>query len=130
MAVRKTKQKSAVRDVLAGAVGPLLPSEVLDVARAEVPGMGIATVYRALAEMVDSGAVRVVYIGGIARYEESSRGHHLHFICNRCNRTFCLGCCPISRGLELPPGFSASDHEVTVVGCCPGCSQSPGLGGH
>ena len=43
---RNTRQRSAIRDVIARAERPLLPQEVLDAAQTLVPGLGIATVYR------------------------------------------------------------------------------------
>jgi hypothetical protein len=41
---RNTRQRCAIRDVIALAERPLLPQEVLDAAQQQVPGMGIATV--------------------------------------------------------------------------------------
>jgi Fur family ferric uptake transcriptional regulator len=49
---RNTRQRSAIRDAIAQAQRPLLPHEVLEAARTEVPGMGIATVYRNLKALV------------------------------------------------------------------------------
>ena len=52
---RNTRQRSAIRDAIAQAQRPLLPQEVLEAARTEVPGLGIATVYRNLKALVEEG---------------------------------------------------------------------------
>ena len=52
---RNTRQRSAIRDSIARADRPLLPQEVLEAARQDVPGLGIATVYRNLKALVEEG---------------------------------------------------------------------------
>ena len=49
---RSTRQRTAIRDALEAAQRPLLPQEVLDAAQAQVPSLGIATVYRNLKQLV------------------------------------------------------------------------------
>ena len=42
---RSTRQRTAIRETLAEAGRPLSPQEILTAAHAQVPGLGIATVY-------------------------------------------------------------------------------------
>ena len=49
--LRNTSQRSAILRVFGRITRPLGPQEVLDAARSDVPGLGIATVYRHLSAL-------------------------------------------------------------------------------
>jgi Fur family ferric uptake transcriptional regulator len=121
---RGTRQHRAIRRVLDRAGGPLSPQEVHEAARREVPGLGLATVYRALRRLEEAGWIEPVPVaGGGLRYERTGRNHHHHFRCDRCDRLFDLEGCrlPADLGLATPPGFRPKRHEVLVHGTCPAC---------
>ena len=66
---------------------PLGPREVLESARSQCPGLGIATVYRTLKTGVEGGWLRQVDLPGDApRYEVMGKQHHHHFHCRACDR--------------------------------------------
>jgi Fur family ferric uptake transcriptional regulator len=123
---RNTRQKTAVRAVLAAANRPLTPPEILLTARRDVPGLGIATVYRALRAMLGDGSLVVVDLpGSVPRYEMAHRGHHHHFHCRGCERVYEVDGCPRDLGRFAPPGFVLDGHEVVLYGRCAACA--PGV---
>jgi Fur family ferric uptake transcriptional regulator len=123
---RSTRQRSAIERVFADATHPLDPSEVLVAARRFVPRMGIATVYRAIRSLVESGQVVAVILPGEAtRYEAAGREHHHHFQCRRCHKVFELEGCSGDFGVGMPPGFHLESHEVVLYGRCDQCA--PGV---
>ena len=118
-----TRQRRAIRRVLLETRRPLSPREILELARRQVPSLGLATVYRNLRALVEEGAVVPVALPGEPlRYEAAGAGHHHHFLCRGCGRAFELPGCRLEAHLDLPPGFSAEDHEVVVYGRCPDCA--------
>ena len=120
---RSTRQRRAIRRVLLETRRPLSPREILELARKQVPSLGLATVYRNLRALVEEGAVVPVALPGEPlRYEAAGAGHHHHFLCRGCGRAFELPGCRLAAHLDLPPGFSAEDHEVVVYGRCPDCA--------
>lgn len=120
---RSTRQRRAIRRVLLETRRPLSPREILELARRQVPSLGLATVYRNLRALVEEGAVVPVALPGEPlRYEAAGTGHHHHFLCRGCGRAFELPGCRLEADLNLPPGFSAEDHEVVVYGRCPDCA--------
>lgn len=120
---RSTRQRRAIRRVLLETRRPLSPREILELARKQVPSLGLATVYRNLRALVEEGAVVPVALPGEPlRYEAAGAGHHHHFLCRGCGRAFELPGCRLRAHLDLPPGFSAEDHEVVVYGRCPDCA--------
>jgi Fur family ferric uptake transcriptional regulator len=123
---RATRQRAAIRHTLEAASRPLLPHEVLEGARAQVPGLGIATVYRCLKQLVEERALQVVELPGEnPRYERVDVGHHHHFQCRGCDRVFDVHACPGDLGRLAPAGFSVEDHELTLYGRCSDCQPRP-----
>lgn len=120
---RETPQRRAIRRVLHQSGRPLTPREVLDGARSEVPGMGIATVYRTVKALTEEGwLVPVEMPGEPQRYERAGKGHHHHFNCNRCGRTFEMEGCPSGFEDMVPAGFRMEAHEVFIYGLCDDCN--------
>ncbi len=119
---RSTRQRRAIREVFLEAGRPLSPQEVLGLARSKVPSLGLATVYRTLKGLLEEGFLVPVHLPGEPpRYEAAGRGHHHHFLCRACGRVYELPGCPPGLEGNLPPGFRAWGHEVTVYGLCPSC---------
>jgi len=124
-ASRDTSQRRAIREAVEGAGRPLSATEILSAARATVPGLGIATVYRAVRRMQDEGALRQVDLPGDApRYEASGKDHHHHFHCRSCARVYEVEACPGEFAMPAPPGFAVEDHEVILYGRCPACRSA------
>lgn len=122
---RSTRQRDAIRVALTSARRPLLPQEVLAAAHQEVPGLGIATVYRALKALVEEAIVKPVDLPGQStRYELAAHGHHHHFQCRECSRVFDVEACPGDLADLAPPGFEVEGHEITLYGRCRDCLQA------
>jgi Fur family ferric uptake transcriptional regulator len=120
---RKTRQRDAIREVFTSASRPLRPQEVVAVAQRSLPSLGIATVYRALKQLLDEGWLASVRIAGRTRYELAEGGHHHHFHCLDCDRTFnILGCAGNVQKLA-PSGFVIASHELTLSGTCRWCAE-------
>ncbi len=122
---RQTAQRRAILEVLEHAPGPLTPQEVLDAARADHAGLGLATVYRNLSTLEAAGEVTLVRLPGeSARFEVAGQGHHHHFRCEGCENVFQLDTtCPVAvlEGVTLPGGFAVKHHELTLYGLCSRC---------
>jgi Fur family ferric uptake transcriptional regulator len=120
---RNTRQRAAIRAALEAAGRPLLPQEVLEAAQADVPGLGLATVYRTLKALVEEDELRVVHLPGEnPRFEAARAGHHHHFQCTRCQRVFDIDACPGDFARFAPRGFSVEEHELTLYGRCSECN--------
>ena len=127
-----TIRQAAVLEALETAPGPLSVVEALEHAAEIVPGLGIATVYRAVKRLEELGVLRPVELPGEdARYEPSSRGHHHHFHCRGCGRVFDVDGCPLhaAAAATVPGGFLLEDHEITLYGLCPACDPAEAAAG-
>lgn len=123
--MRKSRQRDAIRETLLGAGGPMTPQELHAAAEDAVPGLGIATVYRHLSALEESGEIiRLDGFGKGGRYEAAGHAHHHHFHCLDCDRVFDVQRCPGEKRLEnlAPNGFVVESHEVTLYGTCVTCA--------
>ena len=122
MAQRQTRQRTAIRAAIDEAARPLSPEEVLDAAKPTVPSLSIATVYRALRTLQESGFIRPVAIPDQPpRYERAGLDHHHHFFCRECDRVFDVPGCPSNVENLAPKGFTVDGHDIVLFGTCRGC---------
>ena len=119
----KTQQQSSILRVLEHLGRPVTPQELLEAASTESPGLGQATVYRALKRLVETGEVRKIEVAGVSPHYKMERGNHHHFfVCESCQKMFELDGCPGGFRKLLPPGFTMSSHEVIIYGTCRSCA--------
>lgn len=91
-------------------------------AQDDVPGLGIATVYRTVKGLVEEGWLAPIDIPGQPTcYEAADLEHHHHFHCRGCGRVFDVDGCPGNVLSIGPPGFKVEAHEVILYGRCTAC---------
>jgi Fur family ferric uptake transcriptional regulator len=121
---RDTAQRRAIRRALVEAGRPLGALEVLENSKRHAPRLGIATVYRTLKSLGAEGEVTAVELPGEPpRYEAAGKGHHHHFLCDRCGKVYELGGCLGGLKDLLPRGFKMTTHELLLHGRCAACAR-------
>ncbi len=120
--IRNTQQREAIRKIIFGCKRALSVDEIHAEAIKVHQRIGIATVYRTLKSLVESGEVKTVEIGGeSARYEAANLSHHHHFKCYECNKVYDINGCVPQLSKLLPKGFTLQSHEITLFGVCVSC---------
>jgi Fur family ferric uptake transcriptional regulator len=93
--------------------------------RARGQRIGLATVYRTLAVLVDEGIVDALsHHDGERCYRLCGAEHHHHLVCTACHRVVELTDCDIGEWLERAAreqGFVATEHRLEVSGLCEAC---------
>ena len=88
--------------------------------------VGLRTVYRALQQLADAGAVDVLRTDdGESVYRRCSTGHHHHLVCRSCGRTVEVEGPEVERWAQRVArdhGFTQVEHTIEVFGLCPECS--------
>lgn len=119
---RATRQRDAIHSALAEAGRPLTPQEIHTFAQQRAPALGIATVYRTINAMLQTGdLISVLLPGESARYELAGHEHHHHFRCKACDRVFEVDGCPGDMQRLAPQGFRVESHDLTLYGRCRDC---------
>ena len=120
--LRKTKQRTAIEAVLQNSDRPLSVHDLQREAGKDARGIGIATIYRTLKDMLEEGWIRKVDIPEKAlHYEKAHLHHHHHFFCETCEQVFEIEACPPGVNTLAPDGFTVNRHEITLYGHCKGC---------
>jgi len=125
MTRRQTWQRVAVRDALEESAGFVSAQSLHQAMRTEGSPIGLATVYRALADLAADGVVDHLQQGGESLYRAcSTEKHHHHLICRECGGTVEISAEPIeawARQIAATHGFTEPEHVVDVFGVCPDC---------
>tara|TARA_Y100000589_G_scaffold330930_1_gene382246 strand:- start:1369 stop:1884 length:516 start_codon:yes stop_codon:yes gene_type:complete len=125
MSAHQTKQRKAITEAIQNAQGPLRPTEIQLIACQNVPRLGIATVYRTINMLLESGEIQAVPIAANdVRYEPTGRGHHHHFLCHSCNKVYDMHGCSGHMSKMIPDGFEMDDHEILIHGKCAACKKA------
>jgi Fur family ferric uptake transcriptional regulator len=84
----------------------------------------MATVYRSVKSLVESGEVVAVELPGEpARYEAAGKHHHHHFHCRTCKKVYEVEGCPGELDALVPKGFELESHELVLYGRCLACNR-------
>ncbi|TQJ30280.1 Fur family transcriptional regulator [Microbacterium sp. SLBN-146] len=128
MAQRNTWQRERVREALADASGFVSAQTLHATLRDENTGIGLATVYRALAGLATVGeADSLQSPEGEALYRAcSTTGHHHHLICRSCGLTVEIEADEVeawARRTAERNGFTEAEHVVDIFGLCAACTS-------
>jgi len=122
---RTTRQRTAVLAALRRASEPVSAQDL----HAELGRtVGLATVYRTLQGLVDSGQVDVFRRDtGEALFRLCNPVHHHHLVCQRCGRVEEIDACevePWAARVGRRRGFSVTGHQADIFGVCAGCQRA------
>ena len=125
---RNTRQRQVVLEELGKLTSHPTAVELFEIARARLPKISLATVYRNLDRLVASGAVqKLEFAGSEARFDCDAEQHY-HVRCVHCEQ--------VADVHDLPAGFVKPDvkslggheilgHRLEFIGVCPQCKGRP-----
>ena len=117
---RATRQRAAVADILARTDEFRSAQQIHSALEAEGTKVGLATVYRNLQTLTDSGAVDEVLYRACERQE-----HHHHIVCRRCGYTVEVAGGELEEWIirvSAQQGFTQMEHTAEFFGLCAACS--------
>jgi len=125
---RITVPRRAVMEVLQGADAPLSPQDILEQGEAIHPELGLTTVYRTVALLMDLDLVRRVHrSNGCRAYVAASPGHRHHVVCQRCGRTVEFpgagDLTALIERVEERTDYHVEGHLLQLFGLCPACQE-------
>lgn len=101
--------------------------ELHAVLRESGTSIGLATVYRALADLAVEGEADLLQQEGESLYRACTPGsHHHHLICRQCGLTVEIGADEVeqwAKSVAAEHGFRDPHHVVDVFGLCASCSS-------
>lgn len=124
-AKRNTWQKDAVRHALSEAIGFVSAQQLHLVLRNHGSTIGLATVYRALADLASaSEADSLQSKDGELLYRACGTSHHHHLICRKCGKTVEIEADKVEAWADdvaKTHGFTRPSHTIDIFGDCAAC---------
>ncbi|GAA3729751.1 transcriptional repressor [Leifsonia bigeumensis] len=126
---RNTWQREAVKTALDTQDAFVSAQQLHSALRDDGTSIGLATVYRALADLAEGGqADSLQSAEGEALYRACTPGqHHHHLICRNCGVTVEIEADAVeqwARKVAAENGFTQPEHVVDVFGLCADCSRA------
>lgn len=119
---RRTEQRQAILDALRESERAVTAQEL----HGQLDGVGLATVYRNLQRLADSGdADTLRRDNGELAFLICGGGHHHHLSCRECGRVEEVRDCRLddwAREVAVGHGFSEVEHRAELVGVCAACA--------
>ena len=129
----KTKQKDCLLNVLKEHKDSILScDDIYMLLVKENKKIGIATLYRQLEKLVESGVIRKYKAEFTNKYlyqyidKECQCEDHLHMICLKCNKLFHLDCEEakhLIKHIEEKHHFKVMSTKVVLYGLCEDCAK-------
>ena len=97
---------------------------IFEAARKEMPGIGLATVYRNLSQLAQEGAIRRVYVSGEPDRFDKTLTDHNHAVCKKCGCMRDVDVGDIKR--QIAEHLSTSDftYELSIHELCSRCKAA------
>lgn len=131
--LRMTRQRRVIAEVLQRAGEHLGAPEVLRRARQQMPGLHLATVYRALESLKKAGIIDeldLMHFKGTGHYYEARTDKdHMHFTCLRCGGVLEIQTPLFERlkgQIEGRHGLAIRVARLELGGLCGGCAAREG----
>ena len=125
-AKRNTWQKDAVKHALGEAAGFVSAQQLHLVLRNHGSTIGLATVYRALADLAAAGdADSLQSKDGELLYRACGTEHHHHLICRSCGKTVEIEASKVETWADevaKSHGFTQPSHTIDIFGVCASCN--------
>lgn len=125
-AKRNTWQKDAVKHALGEAAGFVSAQQLHLVLRNHGSTIGLATVYRALADLAAAGdSDSLQSKDGELLYRACGTEHHHHLICRSCGKTVEIEASKVETWADEVAnshGFTQPSHTIDIFGVCSSCN--------
>lgn len=127
--LKSTRQRHLILETFFTLEGHFSVEQLWGKVRAHNPRVSVATVYRTMKLLAESGLAHAQNFGdGQTRYEPAiGREHHDHLICTRCSTIIEFENDRIEQlqdAVAKKHGFKVSSHKMELYGLCRSCQKA------
>ncbi len=116
-----TVQRQLILKVINESMYHLNAEQIYLIAKEEMPGIAMATVYNNLKYLSDNSFIRKIGVADGADFYDKSIMPHDHIVCDKCGRISDINPGGMTRALERAIGSKISYYELLVHYICPEC---------
>lgn len=124
---RMSAQRTLIEQVIRELPGAFTAEELHRAVSAAAPGVGLATVYRAVSALQAAGSLSPVgHRNGSTLLALCDRhDHHHHLVCTECASVIAMECPLGDAALQAAEheGHLVTSHEITLYGLCAACRR-------
>lgn len=118
---RDSNQRKIIEEYLNGNRTHPTAMDVYDHVRTIMPHVSVATVYRNLAILVESGKIQKIDTGSRSRFDCKTEWH-FHILCQSCGKIVDVEHVKIPKEyFNIPEGFELKGCNLEIIGVCPEC---------
>ncbi|MDD2534630.1 MAG: transcriptional repressor [Eubacteriales bacterium] len=122
---RQTNQRQWVLDTIRD-YGHMSAQAIYQKIKDQHPDISVATVYRNLNILLESGFVQIVGHSSQKEIYDARTDVHAHFICRDCGLIEDIEVEPDQRAIQLlqARGHQITSNRISLLGRCPTCAQN------
>lgn len=124
--LKRSKQKEVIRRILRNTSSHPTADWIYEQARKALPNISVATIYRNLKLMKDTGELIELDLGqGQSHYDDNTTNHY-HFRCEKCGKFFDLEQevdTAIDNEVARETGHDVTHHVLEFRGLCKHCKK-------
>jgi Fur family ferric uptake transcriptional regulator len=126
---RITPQREMIIEIIAHSDTHLTAEEIYKQVCQRTHALNLATIYRTLELLVETGAISRVDLGqGQVSYAARHHGPHMHLVCRCCGGVISASqelLETLDAQLQAHYGFTADLQHISIPGICPACHSAP-----
>ena len=124
--MKYSKQREVIRQAMAGNTAHPTADMVYEWVRRENPTISLATVYRNLNCLAQSGELRKIHVATGADRFDGQTHRHSHLVCRSCGAMSDLDSKvmgSIAEDIRQATGFEPSADDIVIYGICEKCRE-------
>ena len=125
---RITPQREMIVEAVAHSPSHISAEDIYEIVQKRSHALNLATVYRTLDLLVDTGLISRIHLGsGRVLYASDQHGPHLHLICRQCGETVGVDASVLTLvedQLQTNYGFTADIQHLCLSGLCKSCQTT------
>ena len=122
-----TAQRQLILNIIQSSERHLSAEQIFIDAKAQMPGIAMATVYNSLKYLCESGYIKKYPRSGEADFYDKTTMPHGHLICDCCGKILDINTNEIRESLEKRVGAHINSYELSAHYLCEGCEKQAKL---
>ncbi len=122
--LRYSAQRELIYEMLLSTKSHPTAEAVYEAVKERLPDIGIATVYRNLKQLVESGKVTALETTNGRMHYDADTTRHAHFICEACGEISDVNVIGNFDKALAAQGYTVTREKLVLYGICPKCNMN------
>ena len=119
-----TKQRALILKIIRNSKEHLTADSIYELAKQEMPGIALATVYNSLIWLSEQGEIKRVVFTDHKDHYDKTQSPHIHLLCQSCGKIIDHPSEGLKEEMERRIGFPITDYEITLHCRCHDCTAN------